>query len=200
MAVSSAAIDIVEVMQIRTPWMKSSLVMEKFTGDTGHQFIKLAKSCAKSVRLMTGTSPGDRRVLQGQTIIEKLIKIRNEKTNELQMNIGAVEALDDDVPVAKKRRKASTKPLPAEMVIAGPGVPGFTGTTDVRVLLHRKHSKGLWVHATADLLNYIRAATMHQFPGAVSVMSTAAAAAADDGGASVGEIDPAPADEHDETE
>lgn len=126
------------VMFVSAPWLDTPMMLDGAVEVEGKFFIKLPKADAKTIKFLTGKGVGRSRVLTGTTIIETLVKLRNERYSDLCSNADkgqSGEAADDlglDAP-DPKRLKHMDSVLPKALVITCPAVEGVD-SVDISVL------------------------------------------------------------------
>ena len=132
-----------------------------------HRFFKICKGDHKISRLLFGRSTSNERPLTPTGIVETLIKMRNEKRTQL------VDAMDDESQgqaqenlgldagcVIKKRKMVHDDVLPETVTIDAPAVGDVSSMS--MVLLMGPHTSPLWLEATPENIDYMRACVAQQ--------------------------------------
>ena len=126
------------------------------------RYIKVTKSDSKIVRLLVGQCSGKARLLTTTTIIEDIIKLRDQVRQELlekdqSNNNNNNKDLGIDAPQTRKRRKSSGEDdLPETVCVTAPAV-GDVASQPMRVITGQQSLSPLWVELTVDNIEYLRA-------------------------------------------
>ncbi len=134
----------------------------------GNKYVKIAKSDASMVRLLTGQGVGASRALARTNIVETLISLRNSMSEELlraslpeaskaEEDLGMVA--DDPRHLAKRRRRLAGA-LPDVLEIEAPAL-GDIASIRMNVLRQRP-DQPLWVELVPENLDYLRAYVLSQ--------------------------------------
>lgn len=133
----------------------------------GRKFVKCCKGDHKVERLLLGQSSSNERGLTQTSIIETIVKLRNSHRQGLvhqleeQSNEQSKEDLGIEVTAAKRKRTADfDHVLPESILVTAPAI-GEVESHDMMVLLGQPTS-ALWVEATADNIDYLRACVSSQ--------------------------------------
>ena len=123
---------------VSAPWLDGPMMLDGAVEVEGKFFIKLPKADAKTIKFLTGKGVGRSRLLTGTTIIETLIKLRNERYTTLCSEADKAqcgEAADDlglDAPDAKRLRHMNAV-VPQTLQITCPAIEGVD-SVDICVL------------------------------------------------------------------
>ena len=154
----------------------------------GHRFFKLAKSDHQVVRLLTGKSVGDSRVLTQTNIIEQLVGLRNEKYTELMTPKNAVDDLGVDTEGPKLKRPRLDDNAPQTLVVQAPCIGNVQGI-ELRVIT-AVGSAVVWVELLAETIDYLKSFVAEQLVvGGVPVKARRAKQQSEDAHEAVAEAD-----------
>lgn len=143
---------------VKAPWLDVPVQLAPVDEVEGRYFFKIAKTCNKTTRLLTGRSIGKTRALTHTKVIEHLQKLRNDKCQELITEAEkkqSGEADDDlglDVPDPKRMKKL-TCTLPAIVDIELPTYNNISGIS--MSLMAASGNAAVAVELTDSNINYL---------------------------------------------
>ena len=163
-----ASIREIHSFEISAPWLQVPVTVASYTQIGDATYIKLAKSCPKTIRLLSGEGIGIQRKLTNTGVLERIATLRNAEHDRMCLAAEAVvapAAVDDlgldaePVELPAKRQKAVRGALAETMTINLPPV-GDHGGMSIKALTARGHEP-LWVEMNSSCIDYLREAAKH---------------------------------------
>ena len=158
---------VVDSLTVTTPELPSGVTFLHWEVVAGRKYIKLAKSDPKIIRLLTNHGHGNERSLAHTSIIEELIKLRNERRSKLmEENKQSAAAaagkpqedlgldLDIDAQLPAKRSKTLQVALPEVIDLQTPAREGVDAIV-MSVMLGSPTSP-LWVELSTQNVDFVR--------------------------------------------
>ena len=162
---ASAMSAVVDSVTVTTPELPSGVTFLHWETVAGRKYIKLAKADSKIVRLITNHGHGSERSLAHTSIIEELIKCRNERRSQLleenQQKAAKAAGLPkedlgiDTAPPAKKSKsKALAAALPEVIDVQTPAREGVDSI--VMSVMLGSPTAPLWIELSDKNVDFIR--------------------------------------------
>ena len=149
---------------ITTPELPGGVTFLEWREVANRRYLKVSKCDSKIVRLLTNHGNGTERALAGTSIIEDLLKLRNNRRQKLlEANRESEEAAAgkpaddlglDEMPMSKRPRAALQAALPDAVDVQTPQIESVQSIS-MSVLLPA--TTALWMEMTGENIDYLRA-------------------------------------------